>query len=182
MLRWNGPGHPTSRAMRRDPTRALIPLQLLAVVVGLAPERLAIVLAMFVGLKGVRLVSRPGAVLVVDLPRVAAARLGLVKVGTRWAQGEADRQAERPRHRRVPLDVHVGLLADPRAREPLEDLARREEMPDRIGSRRRWLTEWERTGERPVAGAPIARAAETRRRFELEVQRARLRQPRGQVD
>lgn len=84
----------------------------------------------------------------VDLPRVAALRLGLVKVGTRWAKGDVDRRDECSRHRRVPLDVSSVPLVDPRARTPLEDLARREELPDRIVSLRRWMAEWERTGER----------------------------------
>jgi hypothetical protein len=140
-------------AKTRDSRRAVIRLALRAEVLGLDVEAVAIILAMAAGRRGVRVIDRRGGYLVVDLPQVAARRLGLVKVAGRWRIPPGGPKAEdrgRPRRPVVRLDALPGPVVDPRARTPPEILAAAEEPTDRIASLARWLERWSRTGGRDV--------------------------------
>src|SRR4051794_7014252 len=96
---------------------AVVPLALLSEALGMEPAALALVLAMFQGLRGLRLVTGRASVPVVHLPRVAAARLGLALVRGRWAI-DPDAGADGPRHdpgvSALRLEASPETIADPR--------------------------------------------------------------------
>jgi hypothetical protein len=141
----------------------LIPLTLLAEVLGTDVERLVIVLTMFQGLKGVRLVNRPGMVVVVRLPASAVARLGLVRGERGWERSEGPNDVHPYRPRSVRLEASPVALADPQASTPLEILSRAEDPPDRIVNLRRWLEAWSRSAPKGRESPPNAFSLESLR-------------------